>query len=67
MNKLFDVFPYMENGDIVIKRIAHRDADALQKMMENENVYRWPPAFLLEKRCKDTHEFTCLSFFDIKI
>ncbi len=59
MNKLFDVFPYMENGDIVIKRIANKDADALQQMAGNENVYHCLPAFLLEQRCKDTHEFIC--------
>jgi len=53
MKKLFEEFPYIENERIVLKRLEITDKDAVQALFMNENVYRYEPTFLPERKNKD--------------
>lgn len=56
MKKLFEDFPYLEDGRIILKRMREVDADALLNMKQSENVYRYLPTFLIEKQYDDMSE-----------
>lgn len=47
--QLFDVFPVIENNHIIIRKMTEGDIDALSDITNNDNVYRYIPAFLFKK------------------
>ncbi len=49
MAQLFDSFPFLENKQIVIRKMTDADVDALDEITSNENVYRYIPPFLYKK------------------
>ena len=46
-------FPEISGPNICLRRLRAEDAPALQKLMDDERVYRYLPAFLFEKQCPD--------------
>lgn len=43
---LYEQFPYIVTDDIVIRKMADSDLDALFEICSNDNVYRYTPDFL---------------------
>lgn len=56
MIKLFDEFPRVERGGILLRKLGYKDIPALCELTGNENVYRYLPAFLFEKQYDDMRE-----------
>lgn len=54
--KLFDEIPYLENDMVVLKQVTDADADELKRMTVNDNVYRYLPTFLYERKYDDIHK-----------
>lgn len=52
MTELFDVFPYLENDKVIIRKMALSDAAALSEISNNDNVYKYIPLFLYKKSNK---------------
>lgn len=52
MAKLFEIFPYLENDKVIIKKMELNDVEALSKISNNDNVYRFIPPFLYKKSNK---------------
>ena len=55
MKKLFDEIPYLENENIILKKLEDADGEALLEMTGSEMVYRYLPPFLHEKQYRDMH------------
>ncbi len=53
---LFGNFPYIENNNIILKKMDESDALALLQMTQNEKVYRFLPTFLIEQKYEDKLE-----------
>ena len=53
MKKLFTEIPYIKGDRITLKKIEETDAEALQKFVDSEEVYKYLPDFLFEKKYKD--------------
>lgn len=49
MPQLFEAFPHLESEMLVIKKMSVDDVDALNKITENANVYKYIPPFLYKK------------------
>lgn len=49
MNDFFRSFPAIRTERVLLKRLTDQDADGLQEMVSNNNVYRYEPTFLYEK------------------
>lgn len=52
MTELFDVFPYLENDKVIIRKMALSDVAALSEISNNDNVYKYIPLFLYKKSNK---------------
>lgn len=52
MAELFDVFPYLENDKIIIRKMESCDVEALSEISNNDNVYKYVPPFLYRKSNK---------------
>ena len=52
MTKLFEIFPYLENDKVIIKRMELNDVEALSEISNNDNVYKFIPPFLYKKSSK---------------
>lgn len=52
MIDLFDEFPYLENDKIIIRKMEQDDIEALSEISNNDNVYKYIPAFLYRKNNK---------------
>ena len=52
--KLFDKIPTLKGKRVTLKKITEEDAEGLRELTENENVYRYLPTFLYEKKYEDT-------------
>ncbi|MEG0527470.1 MAG: GNAT family protein [Longicatena sp.] len=52
MAELFDVFPYLENEKVIIKKMDASDVVALSKISHNDNIYKYVPLFLYKKSNK---------------
>lgn len=52
MTKLFEIFPYLENDKVIIKKMELNDVEALSEISNNDNVYRFIPPFLYKKSNK---------------
>ena len=55
MKILFDEIPYLENENIILKRLEEEDRTGLPELTGSEEVYRYLPTFLLEKQYSDMH------------
>ncbi len=51
--KIFDEIPYIESERIVVKKIEKSDAQGLSALINNDNVYKYLPTFLFEKKYSD--------------
>ena len=51
--KLFTEIPYIQGDRILLKQLLPEDASSLAELTESQNVYRYLPTFLFEKRYKD--------------
>ena len=40
MTELFDVFPYIENDKVIIRKMDMNDVAALPEISNNDNVYK---------------------------
>ena len=52
MTELFDVFPYLENEIVIIRKMEESDVPALSEISNNDNVYKYIPLFLYKKTDK---------------
>ena len=52
MTELFDVFPYLENDKVIIRKMESNDVAALSEISNNDNVYKYIPPFLYKKSDK---------------
>ena len=55
MKKLFEEIPHCEGDRVTLKKVSMADADALKRMVQNENVYCYLPATLYERSNDDVH------------
>ncbi|MBR2561312.1 MAG: GNAT family N-acetyltransferase [Eubacterium sp.] len=53
--KLFTEIPFLCSGRITLEQLRDKDAPALQKLVDDPDVYRYLPTFLFEKRYPDIH------------
>lgn len=53
--KLFSEVPFIRSGRLTIKAVTQEDAELLQEMIDNPNVYRYEPTYLYEKQYEDVH------------
>ncbi|MBR2742881.1 MAG: GNAT family N-acetyltransferase [Clostridia bacterium] len=56
MKKLFSEIPRICGGDIELRRLCSGDADALRELTKSEEVYRYLPTFLFEKKYDDAKD-----------
>lgn len=56
MKKLFSEIPCLEGERVTLRALTLDDADALREMTADEEVYRYLPTFLFEKKYDDTEE-----------
>ena len=56
MVKLFDEVPHIAGERISLRRMCDGDAEALQELVSNDNVYRYLPTYLFERQYVDPHE-----------
>ena len=54
--KLFDEYPLVTDGRVMLRRIVPADAEALQDLRTDQEVYRYLPTFLYEQKYPDVHE-----------
>lgn len=52
MTQLFDVFPYLENNKVIIRKMVSSDIAALSEISNNDNVYKFISPFLYKKSNK---------------
>lgn len=52
MRELFEIFPYLENDKVIIRKMELNDVEALSEMSNNDNIYRFIPPFLYKKSNK---------------
>ena len=55
-HKLFGSYPYISSRRLLIRKMEPGDARALEKLTDEEEVYRFLPAFLYEKGHDDKGE-----------
>ena len=53
MEKLFDRFPYLESGRLILREWTAEDAPALEEILRDPEVYRFLPSFLYEQSCEN--------------
>lgn len=53
---LFDDYPYLEDELIVIHKMRDEDAESLERMCAQKEVYTYVPTFLFEQKYEDKHE-----------
>ena len=52
MTELFDVFPYIENDKVIIRKMDMNDVAALPEISNNDNVYKYISPFLYKESNK---------------
>lgn len=52
MRDLFEEFPYLENDKVIIRKMKSSDVAALSMISNNDNIYKYIPAFLYKKSDK---------------
>lgn len=63
--KLFDEIPCLENDTVVLKQITDTDADELKRMTVDDDVYRYLPTFLFERKYDDIHKVIAELYRDL--
>lgn len=53
MKKLFSEIPYISRDGLELNRLTADDAGALRELAESDDVYRYLPTFLFEKKYDD--------------
>ena len=53
MKKLFSEIPYIKGDRIVLREITLDDVPALKELTESQEVYKYLPTFLFEKKYED--------------
>jgi len=53
MKKLFSEIPVLKGDRVTLKTLTKDDADPLRELTEDEEVYRYLPTFLFEKKYDD--------------
>jgi ribosomal-protein-alanine N-acetyltransferase len=56
MYKLFEKVPVIEGDRIILKRIEFEDADLLDELSKDSDIYRFLPTYLLEQEIEDKDE-----------
>ena len=56
MYKLFEKVPVIEGDRIILKRIEFEDADLLDELSKDSDIYRFLPTYLLEQEIDDKKE-----------
>jgi len=51
--KLFSEIPYLKSGRLELRGLTQADAPGLQELVDSENVYRYLPTFLFERKYPD--------------
>ncbi len=51
--KLFSEIPYLQDKNLVLKKLEPCDANALLELVNSPRVYRYLPTFLFEKKYDD--------------
>ncbi|MBQ9059932.1 MAG: GNAT family N-acetyltransferase [Firmicutes bacterium] len=54
--KLFEEYPYLENEQILLRKMTMSDAPALQAFKDNKEVQQFLPTFLYEQKYEDARE-----------
>ena len=54
--KLFTEIPFLRGKRIVLRALRDADAPGLRKLTESQNVYRYLPTYLFEKKYPDARE-----------
>ncbi len=49
MAELFDIFPYLRNDHIIIRKMIESEVDDLIEITDNSNAYQYIPPFLYRK------------------
>ena len=52
MTELFDVFPYIENDKVIIRKMDMNDVAALPEISNNDNVYKYISPFFYKESNK---------------
>lgn len=55
MKKLFSEIPHIKNDALELRKLTPSDAKDLKKLVDNQNVYRYLPTFLFEKKYQDVN------------
>ena len=63
MKKLFSDIPCIRGENIELRRLTAGDAPGLRELTESEDVYRFLPTFLFEKKYDDA-EYTISRLYD---
>lgn len=56
MKKLISEIPYIKSEDIELKKLTLDDTSALKELTENEEVYKFLPSFLFEKKYESAED-----------
>ena len=56
MKNFVSEIPHIKNGNLELRKLEMSDADALSELTENEEVYRFLPTFLFEKKYDSAEE-----------
>ena len=56
MKNIFDQIPYLETERLVLRKLEESDSEDLRGLVENDNVYKYLPTFLIERQYEDTKE-----------
>lgn len=56
MKNLFPEIPCLKGERVTLKKITAADASGLSELINNDNVYRYLPTFLFERRYADIDE-----------
>lgn len=56
MKNLFPEIPCLKGERVTLKKITASDASGLSELINNDNVYRYLPTFLFERRYADIDE-----------
>ena len=51
--KLFSEIPYLQDGNLILKRLDLKDAEGLKELVDDPVVFRYLPTFLFEKKYED--------------
>ena len=65
MKNLFPEIPCLKGERVTLKKITAADASGLSELINNDNVYRYLPTFLFERRYADIDEVIAKLYTEI--